>query len=80
METFLGDIQLFPYGFAPRYWTKCSGQIIQITNNEALYSLLGTQYGGNGVSTFGIPNLQGAEPMPGMEYYIALQGNYPPRS
>ena len=79
METFLGDIQLFPYNFTPKFWAKCTGQIIQITNNQALYSLIGTNYGGDGISTFGLPNLQGAEPMPGMEYYIALQGDYPPR-
>lgn len=80
MDTFIGDIQLFPYNFAPRYWTKCTGQIIQITENEALYSLIGIKYGGDGRTTFGLPNLQGAEPMPGMDYYIALQGIYPPRS
>lgn len=80
METFIGDIQLFPYGFAPRGWSKCDGEIMRISDNQALYSLLGSQYGGDGISTFGLPNLQGAEPFPKIDYYIALQGDYPQRS
>jgi microcystin-dependent protein len=80
METFIGDIQLFPYGFAPKYWAKCDGSIMQITENTALFSLIGIKFGGDGRVTFGLPNLQGAEPIPGVEYYISLQGIFPTRS
>jgi microcystin-dependent protein len=56
---FLGEIKLVPYNFAPRGWAFCQGQILSIQQNTALFSLLGTTYGGNGITTFGLPNLQG---------------------
>ncbi|HXK03321.1 MAG TPA: tail fiber protein [Verrucomicrobiae bacterium] len=56
---FLGEIRVFPYNFAPRGWAFCNGQILPISQNTALFSLLGTQYGGNGTSNFALPNLQG---------------------
>ncbi|MDR3697520.1 tail fiber protein [Mucilaginibacter sp.] len=59
MEAFLGEIRAFPYGFAPYGWQPCAGQILPIQQYAALFSLLGTNYGGNGTSTFGLPNLQG---------------------
>lgn len=80
MDTFIGTIQLFPYNFVPLNWAKCEGQLLEIGQYQALFSLLGTKFGGDGRSTFGLPNLQGAEPIPGMEYYIALEGIYPQRS
>jgi microcystin-dependent protein len=60
---FLAEIRIFPFGFAPRGWAQCNGQIMQISQNTALFSLLGTTYGGDGKSTFGLPNLQGSSPM-----------------
>jgi microcystin-dependent protein len=59
MDYFLGGISIFAGNFAPRNWALCNGQILPISQNTALFSLLGTYYGGNGTSTFGLPNLQG---------------------
>jgi microcystin-dependent protein len=59
MEYFLGDIRIVPFSFAPKGWALCNGQILPIQTNQALFSLLGTMYGGNGTTTFGLPNLQG---------------------
>jgi microcystin-dependent protein len=58
-EPFLGQIALFPYNFAPRNWASCQGQLMPISQNTALFSLLGTMYGGNGTTTFALPDLQG---------------------
>lgn len=62
-DPFLGELRLFPYYFAPRGWAFCQGQIIAISQNEALFSLLGTTYGGNGVQTFALPDLRGRVPL-----------------
>lgn len=59
MEVFLGTIQAFGFNFAPRGWANCSGQIMSLAQNTALFSLLGTTYGGNGQTTFGLPDLRG---------------------
>jgi microcystin-dependent protein len=58
-EPFLGQIMLVPYNFAPRGWAFCAGQILPISQNSALFSLLGTSYGGNGTTTFALPDLRG---------------------
>lgn len=58
-EPFIGEVRVFPYNFAPRGWALCNGQLLQISQNTALFSLLGTIYGGDGRTTFGLPNLQG---------------------
>jgi microcystin-dependent protein len=62
-QAFLGEIRCFGFNFAPYQWAQCSGQVIAISQNAALFSLLGTYYGGNGTSTFALPNLQGQVPM-----------------
>jgi microcystin-dependent protein len=59
MEPFLGMIQAFGYNFSPRGWAFCNGQILQISQYSALFSLLGTTFGGNGQTTFGLPDLRG---------------------
>jgi microcystin-dependent protein len=59
MEVFLGTIQAFGFNFAPRGWANCSGQVLSIAQNSALFSLLGTVYGGNGQTTFALPDLRG---------------------
>lgn len=59
MEPFLGQIQPFGFNFAPRTWAKCDGQLIAISSNTALFSLLGTTFGGDGRTTFGLPDLRG---------------------
>src|ERR1043166_4600747 len=56
---FLSEIRLFSFGFAPKGWANCDGQLLPINQNQALFALLGTTYGGNGQTTFGLPNLQG---------------------
>src|SRR5216684_2893164 len=60
---FLAEIRIFPFNFAPRGWALCDGQLLPISQNTALFSLIGTYYGGNGTSNFALPNLQGASPM-----------------
>jgi microcystin-dependent protein len=62
-EPFLAEIRIFAGTFAPRGWAGCDGQIMQIAQNTALFSLLGTTYGGDGTRTFALPNLQGSAPM-----------------
>lgn len=62
-QPFLAQIALFPYNFAPRGWARCQGQLMAISQNTALFSLLGTYYGGDGKSTFGLPDLQGRVPV-----------------
>jgi microcystin-dependent protein len=62
-EPFLAEIRIFPYSFAPKDWAFCNGQIMPIAQNTALFSLLGTTYGGNGTTTYALPNLQGSLPM-----------------
>lgn len=59
-DQFVAEIRIFGFNFAPRGWAICSGQILPISQNTALFSLVGTQYGGNGTSNFALPNLQGA--------------------
>lgn len=59
MDTILGMIAAFGFNFAPRDWSYCNGQLIRISDNTALFSLLGTTYGGDGINTFALPNLQG---------------------
>ena len=62
-DPFVAEIRIFPFNFAPTGWALCNGQILPISQNTALFSLLGTFYGGNGQSTFALPNLQGSAPM-----------------
>ena len=73
-EPFIGEIVMFAGNFAPRSWALCNGQILSIAQNTALFSLLGTTYGGNGQTTFALPNLQGRVPIhpgqgPGLSNY-----------
>lgn len=60
---FLAEIRIFAGNFAPRGWATCDGQLLSISQNTAVFSLIGTFYGGDGRSTFGLPNLQGSAPM-----------------
>jgi microcystin-dependent protein len=62
-EPFLAEIRIMSFNFAPRGWALCNGQLLPINQNQALFSLLGTTYGGNGQTTFGLPNLQGNAPL-----------------
>lgn len=93
-EPFIGETSQFPYNFAPRGWAFCHGQTLQIQQNAALFSLLGTSFGGDGVHTFALPDLRPKdangnlitievgdmyEGKPYMETCIALEGVYPSR-
>lgn len=62
-EPFLAEIRLMSFNFAPKGWALCNGQLLPINQNQALFSLLGTTFGGNGQTTFGLPNLQGRTPI-----------------
>jgi microcystin-dependent protein len=62
-DPFLAEIRIFAGNFAPTGWARCDGQLMPISQNTALFSLMGTMYGGDGKSTFALPNLQGASPM-----------------
>jgi len=73
-DPFLAEIRIFPFNFAPTGWAFCNGQILPLSQNTALFSLLGTVYGGDGKSTFALPNLQGSAPIhpgqgPGLSLY-----------
>jgi microcystin-dependent protein len=61
-EPFLAEIRIFSFNFPPKGWASCNGQLMPINQNQALFSLLGTTYGGNGQTTFALPNLQGSVP------------------
>lgn len=63
MDPFVAEIRIFPFNFAPKGWAFCDGQLLPLSQNTALFSLLGTTYGGNGKSTFALPNMQGNAPM-----------------
>jgi len=72
-DPFVAEIRIFPFNFAPKGWAFCDGQILPISQNTALFSLLGTTYGGDGKSTFALPDLQGSAPMhPGQGSGLSL--------
>jgi microcystin-dependent protein len=62
-EPFMSEIRIMSFGFAPQGWALCNGQLLPINQNQALFSLLGTTYGGNGQTNFALPNLQGRTPI-----------------
>ena len=78
-QPYVGEIRMFGGNFAPAGWMFCEGQLLQIRENQALFALLGTTYGGDGRTTFALPDLRGKEPTPGTRYFIALQGIFPSR-
>src|SRR5437016_7501786 len=63
MDPFVAEIRIFPFNFAPKGWAWCDGQLLPLSQNTALFSLLGTTYGGDGKSNFALPDLQGRAPM-----------------
>ena len=77
-DPFVAEIRIFPFNFAPSGWAFCDGQLIPLSQNTALFALLGTTYGGNAMSNFALPNLQGQAPMhwgqgPGLSSYALGQ-------
>jgi microcystin-dependent protein len=77
---FLGDIRLFAFPGDPRHWDRCAGQSMLIQDNPALFSLLGTNFGGNGQTTFQLPTLAGPNGNSPPFYHIALQGVFPSKN
>ena len=79
-EPYLGEISIFAGNYAPRGYAFCDGQVLKIADNAALFSLLGPTYGGDGKSTFALPDLKEAEKgLQGARYIIAVEGIYPSR-
>ena len=74
-DFFIGEIRIMSFNFAPRNWAMCSGQLLPINQNQALFSLLGTQFGGNGQTTFALPDMRGRVPihMGGINGYVIGQ-------
>jgi microcystin-dependent protein len=82
MDPFIGEIRLLPYNFAPRDWAACNGAQLPIQSNVALFSLIGTAFGGDGQTNFNLPDLRDKSPFPQNTqggYYIALNGVFPER-
>lgn len=82
-DPFVAEIRMFAGNFAPKGWATCDGQLLPISQNTALFSLLGTFYGGDGKSTFALPNLQGSVPIGqgqakgGSQYFLGQQSGSP---
>ncbi|WP_457318835.1 phage tail protein [Stenotrophomonas sp. P5_B8] len=74
-EFFIGQIMMAGFNFAPKYFAQCNGQLLPINQNQALFSLLGVQYGGNGVTTFGLPDMRGRTPV---AYALSADGAWQP--
>ncbi|MEY3930379.1 MAG: hypothetical protein RLZZ516_2089 [Cyanobacteriota bacterium] len=81
MDEYIGTVALFSFGFAPEGWLDCDGRQLEISNHEALFSLIGTSYGGDGTRTFALPDLRGKALIssPLMRWCICVNGLYPPR-
>jgi microcystin-dependent protein len=79
MDPLMGTIILFAGNFAPKGWAYCDGSLKSISHNEALFSIFGTIYGGDGTSNFALPDLRSKVPVPGANYIIAVEGVYPSR-
>ena len=79
MDYYLGDIQLFAYNFVPMGWLLCNGALLQVIQNQALFSLISNKFGGNGSTTFALPNMTSDSPLAGMNYYMCVSGIYPIR-
>ena len=83
MDPYIGEIRLFPYGFAPVGWAACDGSLLPINVNQALFTLIGTFFGGDGQTNFAPPDLRGKVPFASGQqglYCIAVQGVYPSRN
>ena len=79
MDAILGLIRLFAFNFVPKGWMLCDGRTLPISQYTAVFSLVGTTYGGDGRSTFALPNLKGKEPIAGSTFCICMEGIFPSR-
>ena len=75
-EPFLSEIRIMSFNFAPKGWAQCNGQLLPINQNQALFSLLGTTYGGNGTTNFAVPDMRALAPNH-MTYSICYAGTQP---
>jgi microcystin-dependent protein len=73
-EPYLSEVRMVSFNFAPQGWAFCNGQLLPINQNQALFALLGTNYGGNGTTNFGLPNLQGCAPVHMGNGYVLGEG------
>jgi len=82
MEGTIGEIRLFAGNFEPRNWAFCDGQLMPINDNQSLYSILGTAYGGDGRTTFALPKVDNlpCQSKTGLRYIICIYGIYPSRN
>ena len=80
MDPILSQISLYPLDFEIEGWFRCDGRRLPINEYQALYSLIREKFGGDGRTSFSLPDLRGKSPIPGLEYYIAYNGVYPSRS
>jgi microcystin-dependent protein len=80
MDFTLGEIDLFAFPYAPVNFLECAGQTLNISTYQALFTLIGIKFGGNGTSTFCLPDLRNASLFGSMKYYICCNGIYPSRS
>ncbi|MFV5689162.1 phage tail protein [Flavobacterium sp. ZT3R25] len=82
MEDFIGTIKMFAGTFAPKDWAFCDGKLMSIQENTAMYSILGNQYGGDGITTFAVPNLEKEKSSQGegINHIICMYGIFPSRS
>lgn len=79
MDEYLSVIKLFACSYAPQEYRKCDGSLMNISENLPLFSLIGTKFGGDGINTFALPNLERASPHSELVYAICVQGLYPLR-
>ena len=80
LTPFMSQIMPVAFNFAPQGWAQCNGQLLPINQNQPLFSLLGTTYGGDGQTTFGLPNMSDVnKPFPTLTWIIATEGIYPQR-
>jgi microcystin-dependent protein len=78
-NAYIGSIVLVAFNYAPANWAFCNGQILQINQNMALFALLGATYGGDGKTTFAVPNLNASALQSGLNYMICVNGVFPSR-
>jgi len=77
-DSYMGDVRAMSFSFAPRGWAQCKGQLLPVAQNQALFHLLGTTFGGDGKTNFALPNLPGVPANGGtLTYCICLNGQYP---
>ena len=79
MDQYIGAIVLVGFNFAPPGWMLCNGQLLPINQYTALFSLLGTTYGGDGLTNFALPNLNASALQPGLNYMVCVNGIFPSR-